>query len=347
MRWSLAALLGVCLALSPTPSRGEPPEPDHWKRGRAEFDAGRESLKQGDLQGALAHFRTSLSLHASPGTLLNLASVEETLGLFATSHAHYEEALTLLPESDERVRIARERMKSIAPRIPTFEIRFEPSAPPGVIVRLDDKDLPTSSTAPALRADPGAHTLTIAAPGHSERRIALTLQAGAHQTIIVPPLSTTPEPTATVTPTPTPTAAPTAAPTLTAAPNPSAAPTSARPIAPPSSGTPPFRTAAFSLLGVGGAAAIAGAITGALSLARKQDLDAACPPATPRTCAPSLQPLHAEGEALAHTSTATFILAGVTLAAGVTLLVIPSGKPTTPSTKVAVTPTGLLVQGRF
>lgn len=333
MRWQLATILGVWLALAPAVARAQPADPDGVKRGRAAFDAGREALKQGDLQGALAHFRTSLAAHVSPGTLLNLASVEEKLGLFASASSHYADALRLIPEADERTPIAKERIKAIEPRIPTIQVQLQSPPPPGLTMTLDGKELSTTGD---IRADPGSHVLVLTAPGHLETRLDLTLQASQRQTVIVPPLSPRPE-----TPAPTVTAAPTAAP----APTPTARPTAVpKPTSePPSTGAPPLRTAGLVAVAIGGAAAIAGAVTGGLALSKKQELDAACTGQLPHSCPPDLKPVHAEGEALAHASTASLVAAGLGLAAGITLLVLPS--PTRP--KLAITPTGVVLRGRF
>ncbi len=343
MRWRLAGILGVWLALAPGPSRAEAPDPDKVQRGRVAFDAGRESLQKGDLQGALAHFRTSLSLHASPGTLLNLASVEEKLGLFATASGHYEEAVQLLPPSDQRVRIARERMKAIEPRIPTLSVQFQTTAPPGLVVSLDGKEIAAFATGGDIRADPGSHVLVMRAPGHQERRFDMTLQAGDRQTIVVPPLTPIAEPPAPVqtsSPAPAPVKAVASSPATTALPGLKEQPVS-------SSGSA-LRIAGFVTLGIGGVAAVVGAVTGGLSLARKQELADLCTPQPPHTCSPAAAPILAEGEALAHASTAGFILAGVALATGVTLfLVAPARTPSHPSAKVTATPGGLLVSGHF
>lgn len=347
MRWRLAGFLGVWLALAPGPSRAEAPDPDKVQRGRVAFDAGRESLQKGDLQGALAHFRTSLSLHASPGTLLNLASVEEKLGLFATAAGHYEEAVQLLPPADQRVRIARERMKAIEPRIPTLSVQLQSTAPPGLIVSLDGKEIAAFATAGDIRADPGSHVLLMRAPGHQERRVDMTLQAGDRQTILVPPLTPIAEPPAPVT-TSTPAPAPAPAPVKAVASSPAATAPRKAEEQPVSGSGSALRIAGFVTLDIGGVAAVVGAVTGGLSLGRKQELADLCTPQPPHTCSPAAAPILAEGEALAHASTAAFVVAGVALATGVTLfLVAPARTPAPPSAKVALTPGGLLVSGRF
>lgn len=356
----LAVCLGLSLMLAAVPARSQVPAQDKVQQGRAEFDAGREALKQGDLQTALAHFRKSLALNRSPGTLLNLASCEEKIGMFASAWRHYDEALGLLPEKDSRSKHARERLQDIKPRIPSIHVQLEAGHAADVVVSFDEKALSAAELGAHVQADPGAHVVTISAPGHVEKRYELMLKAGERQTLIVPPLAPKVEPpaaTAAPTVTATATAAPAPSPSLVPgprlAPSPTGAPLSAS--APGGGGT--LRIVGLAALGIGGVAAVVGAVTGGLSLGKKQELDSACPGDGPRICDPSLQGTHASGEALAHASTATFIVAGVGLAAGATLLIVSLGKspaqpptahrPPIPAPQLAIGPGSLVVQGRF
>lgn len=344
LRALLPCLLGAALSLSPAPSRAQ--DADKAQRARVEFDAGRDALKLSDLQGALAHFRASLALQTAPGTLLNLANVEEKLGLFASAAEHYGEALAVLPAGDERVAIARERIKSIEPRIPTFRVQLQSAAPAGLALFLDGKALPKGAIGSDIRADPGAHVLTLSAPGHKERSHEVTLHAGGGQSLILPPLSPLTEPAAGPSAASTAILSPTASvssPAVPTAPVASAAPTPDVPA--PSSG---LRTGGIVALAAGGAAAIAAGVLGGMSLARKQELDAGCTGSIPKTCPASFGPMLSEGEAFANASTALFAVAGVGAAAGITLLVLGSrSSAVAPSARVAVTPGGLLVRGRF
>ncbi len=359
----LAVCLGLSVMLAAVPAWSQAPAQDNVQQGRAEFDAGREALKQGDLQTALAHFRKSLALNRSSGTLLNLASCEEKIGMFASAWRHYGEALTLLPEKDSRAKLAREKLQDIQPRIPSIRVQLEPGHAADVTVSFDEKALSPAELGAHVQADPGAHVLTISAPGHVQKRHELMLKAGERQTLIVPPLAAEVPAAPTATATATASAAP--APALPPSPAPSLVPTSGlasstvatRAAGPAPDGGGPLRIAGYAALGLGGVAAVVGAVTGGLSLSKKQELESACPGTGQRSCDPALQSTHASGEALAHASTATLIVAGVALAAGATFVIATLGKPSPhPSTarrppaappQLAIGPGSIALQGRF
>lgn len=362
----LAVCLGLSVMLAAAPASSQAPAQDNVQQGRAEFDAGRDALKQGDLQTALAHFRKSLALNRSSGTLLNLASCEEKIGMFASAWRHYGEALILLPEKDSRAKLARERMQDIQPRIPSIRVQLEPGHAADVTVSFDEKPLSAAELGAHVQADPGAHVVTISAPGHVERRHELMLKAGERQTIIVPPLAprveppapaATPTVTATATVAPAPTPAPSPAPSLVPTSGLASSATATRATGPAPDGGGPLRIAGYAALGLGGVAAVVGAVTGGLSLSKKQELESACPGTGQRTCDPALQSTHTSGESLAHASTATFIVAGVALAAGATFVIATLGKPATPPStarrpsaappQVAIGPGSIALQGRF
>lgn len=343
-RRAAVVALGLCLIAGA--ASADEPAADKAQRARVEFDAGREALKLSDLQGALAHFRASLALQTAPGTLLNLANVEEKLGLFASAVFHYQEALSVLPAKDERVPVARERITSIEPRIPTFRVQLQSAAPEGLTLSLDGNALPKNGLDSDVRADPGAHVLTLQAPGYKERRHDVTLHAGDRQSLVLPPLTLLTEPL----PGPSATSAPVVAPTASA-PKPVASGAKTGSIDRPSDSPSPgsgLRTGGIVALAVGGASAIAGGVLGGMSLARRQELDVWCTGSIPKTCPASFGPMLSEGEAFANASTALFAVAGAGVAVGVTLLVLGSRSvPVAPSVRVAVTPGGLVLRGRF
>lgn len=344
----MACALGLGLALSSSFAAADEADPGNVQAAKLAFDAGREAMRQGDLQGALAHLRRGLGLHRSAGILLNLASCEEKLGLFASATAHYEEVVQKLPAGDERAPIAEQRIAAVAPRVPTLRVQFQGQTPSGVTVRIDGAEPAALADGP-VRVDPGSHAITVGAPGHEERRLEVTLQAGDRQTLLVPPLVPVAEapPSGSTASIPAPPAPPPAPPASSAVPSASAAPPAPdRGPAPAQGGGTASLIAGVAALGVGGAGLALGAVAGGLSLDKIGAVDALC--GGDRVCDPSVRPVHAEGEALAHVSTAAFVVGGVAAAAGITLLVLRPGKgAAAPSAKVAVGPGGVVVLGRF
>lgn len=87
-------------------------------------------------------------------------------------------------------------------------------------------------------------------------------------------------------------------------------------------------------LALGGAGLGVGAITGALSLGKVNELDQACP--NKAACPPGARPIANEAAMLGDVSTATFVAGGLLAAAGAALLIWrPGGEPPTNRTAIA------------
>jgi hypothetical protein len=125
------------------------------------FRAGREAMKQGAYAEACPKFAESQRLDPSPGTVLNLAVCEEGLGLVATAWARFRALLDTLDPADPRARIAREHAQALEPTLPRLRIRFEPAAPPGVVIRLDGATLGRAAEGVFMPIDPGEHRLEV------------------------------------------------------------------------------------------------------------------------------------------------------------------------------------------
>ncbi len=108
------------------------------------------------------------------------------------------------------------------------------------------------------------------------------------------------------------------------------------------------------LLGTGGVALLAGAVTGGLALSRADDIKAKCG-AEDGTCPASLrseiEPDVASAEALGHASTGLLVGGGVVAVLGLVLVIVrPGGDDATASSKgawLAPAPGGLTLGGRF
>jgi hypothetical protein len=76
---------------------------------------------------------------------------------------------------------------------------------------------------------------------------------------------------------------------------------------------------AIVCFGVGGLGLLVGTVTGAVSMDQAADIDAQC---VDDHCPPSLEADADEAKAIGHASTASFVIAGLAAAAGVTLLLL-------------------------
>jgi hypothetical protein len=152
------------------------------------FEKGRSAMKQQDYASACAAFADSQRFDAKVGTLLNLADCEERLSRLISARAHWQQAADLAHAvGDARENVARQRFMALDPRVAKLAVRLSPSAPAGAVVRRDEVELGAGSLGVALPADPGTHTIVVAAPGYDDATTKLTLGEGEVQEVVVGP----------------------------------------------------------------------------------------------------------------------------------------------------------------
>jgi len=254
---------------------------------KEEFRQGRDAFKQGDYKTALPHFRKSQELFPQLGTLLNLASCEEKLGMVSSARKHFEQALTQLPERDDRLAFTKQQIAALAPRVPRLRIKLAPSAPDGARVALDDAPLSRDSMDTDLPIDPGDHVVVVQLSGRLDRRYEVPLKEGESSVLTVEPTPSS---------------------------------------APPEPARGGFisgkRVAGFVVGGVGVVGIGVGAVTGGLALATKSELNKLCP--VPAACTQAGVDKAAKGKTLSVVSTVGFITGALATGAGV-ILVITGG----------------------
>jgi hypothetical protein len=260
------------------------------------FLEGREAIKKGQLPVAAEKFQQSLDLHATPGTLLNLATVEEEMGKLVKALGHFEAALQGLPENDERRALAAQGADRLRPRIPLLRVDRAAGTSPDMSIRIDGTPIAASSIGNYVKFDPGSYVVTTSTPGHQDRRYELKMSEGKDATLAVEP-----------------------GPLLV----PEQAPEQPRP-----TGARPSRMQVIGAgaLGVGVAGLGVGAVAGVLAIVQKGDASSACPDATRCTSRAGLDAA-ASGQTLASVSTAAFAVGLAGAAAGVALVVAGRERP--------------------
>lgn len=133
------------------------------------FRQGRAAAELGDYPHACVAFTESLRLDPAPGTLLNLADCEEHIGRLASAWGHFLRVASILPATDERRDVARDRAATLAPRVPWVVVTMAPGAPRDVRVFCDDVELDGRRLAVPVPMDPGAHSVLVVAPGHESK----------------------------------------------------------------------------------------------------------------------------------------------------------------------------------
>ncbi len=282
------------------------------------FESARAAMSKGDFASACEQFRASDKLDPAVGTELNLADCEEKRGRVASAWELYRAVGEKLSESDERVTLARERIRSLEPRVPKVTLTLAANAPQNCAVRDGNVELGSAAFGVALPFDPGPHDLVVSAPGYEARTYHVLLAEGQAQALTVEP-------------------GPSGAPAAPAIATPG-------PIVPASSSSPPpslapshssKRTVGFVIGGVGVAGLGVGAISGALMLSKKHALDGDCNP--DKSC-------NAAGVDAAHSAHTFQVVSNVGWIAGAlalgtgAFLVLTSGSDERPSTSLALGP---------
>ncbi len=229
------------------------------------FEQGRQALAAGDLETACAKLRASEQLDPAAGTRANLADCEERRGHIATAWAMYRSTLDKLPPGDTRVDIVRQRIAKLEARLPKLVLKLATGAAPETTVREGDAKLGDAATyGVPLPLDPGVHHLTVAATGRVPHSIDATLTEGETTTVTVEPGMPVTTPVSS-SPPPIPRRRDDA---------------ETKPL--PATNTP--SSGPWVVGGVGAAALVVGAVTGAIVLQKKGIVDAHCTNGPPPTC---------------------------------------------------------------
>jgi tetratricopeptide (TPR) repeat protein len=170
-------------------AEGEPAETGAAASAAAEtlFDKGHEAMKAGDYKTACERFRESDRLEPAVGAKLNLANCEQQRGRYATSSQIFKLVLSQLPSNDDRVPIARERVKDLQQKIPTITFELVPGEYSDVTVKEGELVLRAASFGVPLEFDPGDHQFIVEAPGRKWRRYKVALEAAERRVLKVHP----------------------------------------------------------------------------------------------------------------------------------------------------------------
>lgn len=151
------------------------------------FLQGRKALVGKDYAAAAAKFEESHRLDPAAGTVMNLATCEEHLGKLASAWAHWQEALQLLPPSDDRVLFAKGRVKELERQLPYLTVHLSSDAPEGTLVRRGKAQLGRAALGVPLPVDPGTQVLTVEAPGFASQTFEVVVRLGERRAIDVAP----------------------------------------------------------------------------------------------------------------------------------------------------------------
>jgi hypothetical protein len=277
------------------------------------FLGAKASEKAGDYRKACAQFAESQRLDPAPGTLLNEADCEEHLGAVASAWTHYVAARDQLARTDDRWPFANGRIAALEKRVPHLVLRLASGAPPGTRVVRDATEVGAAAFGVPLALDPGPHTITVAAPGHSDAVTQVSVAEGESKDVALE-LGPAHE---------------TAMPTLVATPHSQAADAGrASPVGPGSSDS--RSTLGWAVGGVGLAGLIVGALAGVVAMGDAGTVKSDC--ASNGACRTQAGvDAGSEGKTFSVLSTAGFIGGAALMGVGV-YLVLSSGSSAAPQT---------------
>lgn len=329
-RLAFAVVLGTlatpwaALAQQPPrePAGPTPRDPTAAERETARSLAatGNGKFKAGDYAGALAAYLAADAIMAVPTTgylvataqdkLQRLLEARETALRVARSSASPGEPSQFAAARKGAAKLAAD----LAQRIPSLRIEVTSSRLPlpddvPVDLDIDGRRVPGPATRLAHKVDPGAHQITVAAPGFEQQRESVTVAEGQERVVtvtLVRARPSTPEPPVS---------------TVPSGPRPQASSTPPR--TPPPARAPPDEPGKLSPLvfvgyGTAGVGLLVGTITGIVALSADQ--------AAQEGCVGTRCPLANKSDAeralmLADVSTASFIVAGAGAAVGTVALV--------------------------
>ena len=174
----------AALALWAGPVRGQSA---NSAAAEALFQAGRESMQQGNFETACARFRESERLERGVGTWLNLGLCEEKLHHWASAWDYYQRVLHAVPVTDRRAVVARQQFDALDPRVPRVVFRLAAAAPASTVVVEANVDYQSSSFGVPIPVDVGDHVFTAKADGFVPREYRIVLAEGERRELVIGP----------------------------------------------------------------------------------------------------------------------------------------------------------------
>jgi hypothetical protein len=329
----------LTLALS-VPALGAEPDPSTRAAARKIATDGVSALQQGNAELASQKLEKAFELLPAPSIALWSARALAKRGLLVEASERYLQAGRLPPsEGNEQAvqaqaqKDAARELAELSPRIPKLIIALDGAQPSEVSLDLDGKALSAALIGEEQPANPGAHKLT-GTRGAERVEQTFSLAEAQKSQISLRFQQVAP---------PTPVAPPASAPLVTP-------PLAAAPLAEPSN-RGHSNTLAYVALAVGGAGIATGAITGAIALGKRSDLDDN-PACKDGHCLPSVRGDVDSFRTMRTISSIGFIAGGVCAGAGVVLLLTGGSSSkraerATPAMALRMAPGNVSVTGTF
>jgi tetratricopeptide (TPR) repeat protein len=167
----------------PVPPPAPPLTPDQ-ERAVKLFVEGRELLVKKQYDDACKAFTESQMLDPAVGTQLNLALCYEEWGRTATAYRAYVDAEKLAIErKDDRAAAARQRIASVAVRVPHLHVVIPAAVPADATFTVDNAPTERGQLVDDLLLDPGDHTIVVSITGREPAGTDVVLAEGERKEI--------------------------------------------------------------------------------------------------------------------------------------------------------------------
>jgi hypothetical protein len=258
--------------------------------------------------------------------ILELAQCQKEEGRLAAAWYSAREAVDFAVRDGRasRAKVARDLVKELEPRVPrlTVAVALKASSIPGLVVKRDEMPIRAQEWGEARPVDPGAHTITAAAPGYKTLRYTVKLEGdGATETVTITDLDPV---------------VPAGAPSKSSGADNAGSTWGAQ------------RTAGVVIGSVGVTALGAGAFAALSAADARSDAMAHC---TGATCDDTGEELRKKGTTLSNLAALSLIGGGIATASGIAVfMTAPTEKERrrqTGVTTVTVSPSGAWVKGQF
>ncbi|HEY1960035.1 MAG TPA: hypothetical protein VGH28_30710 [Polyangiaceae bacterium] len=193
----LALSLAVPLAIAERPARAQVSDADR-NAARDLYNEGWSLQQGGRYADALERYQRSLAVFPAPTTAFRIAQCKAALGKLVEAAEEYRAILNAPLPAGAPPAFATARndagveLGKLEPRIPKIQINVAPAGLQGLVVQVDNVNMPTALVGVPRPVDPGSHTITASAPGYAQAQaqvdvrerqspmpqITLTLQPG-------------------------------------------------------------------------------------------------------------------------------------------------------------------------
>jgi len=298
-RLAHAAVLLIAAVVAP------PAAADDKAAAEALFQDGRRLSAEGKLTEACAKFAASFQAEASIGAMLNLARCHEQTGKTASAWAEYTEAEALARRAGEQktADAAAQQVRALETKLLRLTLRADRPTP-NMRIERDGVLVPEASLGVAIPIDPGEHRIQVTAPGHRSWTTQV-VSSSATPSLVVHLPALEPEERPPATPLPKPSAPP--------------------PRRGDGDHTSPLVFAGIAVGATGVIGLALGAGFGIAAIDGKSDLERQCPQQD--RCGRDGLALRDDLSTQGDVSTAAFLVGGVLVAAGATMILLaPSSR---------------------